>query len=875
LANPVLFKHHGCVARARDVAEESSDAVRVFLSMEAADLTMISTFKATESLLTDLLNRQPPTSDVDQILMDFCCELAVLFAIFDDEAPADTARALAAAFQETCVEDIFATKPTRMQSFFSKMTPRMPMSARSMVTVTGRTPRMLLSARSNIPRESTPEQPIETTPETTESPPVQSRLWSLVFGTAATQTSAEKAPEPPAQPAIEPEQPEQAPVHDQPPKPLSQHELLVERGEKAKAAYKATKKRVALEALEPLQRAQGVSVREKQALLSKAADARDRFGIASIHLLIGVVAVLVALGPVRFLGTPAAVVFFIALVVYAAVDFLRISEAPTFKASVFYFCRATFYILSGLVMIILLASFKVYNPKNNAELEGRGTFLPVPPQYDLAKIGGQNVYVAIIFGIMHINLMTLILLPLPVAYGLQASFVKWFPFLRFWVPQTPLWLHRTLGYIIIFGLSSVGALWTIFQGAECFTRQTIQACEAFDPETLAGIDVYVLRFHIVWPLGFFFIPLMIYSRYPGPLSGTRTTGSKSASSSAPVLLGAAPDQGKAKDVASVPKADQSSGKQGTASEGSGNCRSRFLAFLYEFVILSVAWLIVISGMIHVIIQRFVVFFPFWFLVAIPLLAHTLIQIRSALASVCGERYGLRKGAELVDFVRKSWWEIAFASHVFAFSIMAFWALYYRYEVFYPMLITWGLYFSDRAWLLFKAYANPTYILVDEGHSSYVVNQGVGASAEPSHVRLLLKKPKGFSYKAGQWCHIAMPSGGKYWGVPDNVLPFLQWHAFSIASKESDEFLEFNIAAFSSGDLLQDQDEVWASKGERASFVRIARRGRWIDWLCPHRVPYFGQDSGKKSSGKAGSASARRAAARSGLSGPTTGGTAGQ
>jgi hypothetical protein len=240
LANPVLFKHHGCVVRARDVAEESSDAVRIFLSMESADLTMISTFKNTESLLTDLLNRQPPTGDVEQILMDFCCELAVLFAIFDDDAPADTARALAAAFQETCVEDIFAAKPTRMQSFLSKMTPRMPMSARSMVTVTGRTPRMPMSARSSIPLESTPEQPIETTPEPTESPPVQSRLWSLVFGSATTQSTAEKAPEPPTQPSIEPEQ---APDRDQPPKPLSRHELLVERGDKAKAAYKATKKK--------------------------------------------------------------------------------------------------------------------------------------------------------------------------------------------------------------------------------------------------------------------------------------------------------------------------------------------------------------------------------------------------------------------------------------------------------------------------------------------------------------------------------------------------------------------------------------------------------------------------------------------------------
>jgi hypothetical protein len=510
LANPVLFKYHECIVRARDVAEESADAVRVFLSMDGADLTMISTFKGTESILTGLLNRQPSTDDVEKVLMDFSCELAVLYAIFDDEAPADTAKALAAAFQESFVEDIFVSKPTKMQSFLSKMTPRMPMTARSIMSVTGRTPRM--SARGNIPLESTPEQPIEASPKPMESPPVQSRLWSLVFGTATARTEAQKAPEPP-EPPVEPELP---PVQSEPPKPLSQHELLVEKAQKAKAAYKATKKRAALEALEPLQKTQGVSIRDKQALLAKAADARDRFGIASIHLLIGLVAVLVALGPVRFLGTPAAGIYFIAVVVYAGVDFLRISEAPTFKASVFYFCRATFYIVGGLVMIILLASFKVYNPKNNAELEGRGTFLPVPPQYDLAKISGQNIYVAIIFGIMHINLMTLILLPLPVAYGLQASFVKWFPFLRFWVPQTPLWLHRTLGYIIIFGLSSVGALWTIFQGAECFSRQTIQACEAFDPETLAGIDVYVLRFHIVWPLGFFFHPLDDLFAVPWP-----------------------------------------------------------------------------------------------------------------------------------------------------------------------------------------------------------------------------------------------------------------------------------------------------------------------------------------------------------------------
>jgi len=50
----------------------------------------------------------------------------------------------------------------------------------------------------------------------------------------------------------------------------------------------------------------------------------------------------------------------------------------------------------------------------------------------------------------------------------------------------------------------------------------------------------------------------------------------------------------------------------------------------------------------------------------------------------------------------------------------------------------------------------------------------------------------------------------------------------------------------------------ASKGEGANFVKIARRGKWIDWLCPHRVPYFGQEASNKSTGKAsgGSVSAR-------------------
>merc|ERR1719189_620659 len=63
-------------------------------------------------------------------------------------------------------------------------------------------------------------------------------------------------------------------------------------------------------------------------------------------------------------------------------------------------------------------------------------------------------------------------------------------------------------------------IWLVFQGNECYINQNIQSCEAFEPQLAAGIDVYVLRFHIVWPLMFFFIPLMIWGRYPEAWEGS-------------------------------------------------------------------------------------------------------------------------------------------------------------------------------------------------------------------------------------------------------------------------------------------------------------------------------------------------------------------
>jgi len=170
--------------------------------------------------------------------------------------------------------------------------------------------------------------------------------------------------------------------------------------------------------------------------------------------------------------------------------------------------------------------------------------------------------------------------------------------------------------------------------------------------------------------------------------------------------------------------------------------------------------------------------------------------------------------------------------------MAFFAVFYRLEVFYPMFLTWGLYFIDRLLFLYRAYAHKVNIIVGEGTSSYVVNCGEGDKAEPSHVRLVLEKPPGFKYKAGQWCQLALPQCGAYWGSPSMCLPFMQWHAFSIASKPTDDYLEFHIGVHIAQRMFGPNQKVIAAKGEGENVVRVSRKGKLLDWFCPHRVPYF-------------------------------------
>jgi hypothetical protein len=382
----------------------------------------------------------------------------------------------------------------------------------------------------------------------------------------------------------------------------------------------------------------------------------------------------------------------------------------------------------GLVVAIFLSVSGGRPVESNSEIENRFTFLPVPPQYSLETINSQKLYVGIIYGIMHANLAILCALPVPISYGIQALLVQAIPRLRFLVPQSAVWWHRLLGYMLVGGLSVTGMIWFIFQGNECYINQNIQSCEAFEPQLAAGIDVYVLRFHIVWPLMFFFIPLMIWGRYPESWEGAKPKAKQALEAnkemrkppSNPQNVDALPSSSWKKQMGgntasakstqvmeeshqgkstSHARTTSNGGSASVANTGAGTC---VFGFLYRRLLDVVPLMVVLAGCHHVLIENFNIFFPFWFVDLILLSLHTFFQMRSFVASLIGECCCLQRNDEMTEFFRRSWWEAAYSAHVFAFTTMSFFAVFYRLEVFYPIFLTWGLYFVDRMLFLYRA-----------------------------------------------------------------------------------------------------------------------------------------------------------------------------
>jgi len=226
-------------------------------------------------------------------------------------------------------------------------------------------------------------------------------------------------------------------------------------------------------------------------------------GIGSTRALIGMMAVLLVGGPVRFMGHFIAFLFCVCVLLHLTFEVSCFSTQASllgkWKSLQRSWFRLVFPVLLAAVAWAVTHGGHLAVPTTVGELQGIGTFLPVPPQYvagvnEKQRIGELGVaddavlvevdgirsfYIAVIFGIMHGNLLVLCLLPLPVCYALQAELVAFSPRLRCFVPKDPVWLHRTLGYILIFGLAFTAVWWVAFQGFGCFV---LEAGAAPSPE---------------------------------------------------------------------------------------------------------------------------------------------------------------------------------------------------------------------------------------------------------------------------------------------------------------------------------------------------------------------------------------------------------
>jgi len=573
--------------------------------------------------------------------------------------------------------------------------------------------------------------------------------------------------------------------------------------------------------LEPTLVACGVCIRSTCGPLSLAVKLDDKYGLDDCSALLTAVALWLAVGPVRFVGKIPALLAVIALVGAFVLEVFVNREKKDLGSHAWplRFSRLAVPLILGLGLILPVL-IDLGPSQTNAELESRHTFLPVPPQYQLGLVS-QDVYVSTIFGIMHANLFILCLLPLPLCFSLQATILQINPDVRFWLPRRPVWVHRQLGYVLLAGLLAAALIWLTFQGAACLFSGKAQTCLAFAPGNQLGKDVFVLRFHIVWPVSFFFLPLMMFDHCPissaasaGPPLKAEAAACCADNGAASVGVHAAVEE----KAQLLGVADGAAAKPPLAGSP-WDWRGLFAATPLTD---SCLFLAALSGCCLVLHNGSLI--PLWPAVA------TLLAL-----TTCAR---LRHRGEWPDFLRRFWRETACSCHAFAFSVVMAAALYYRLQVFWPTLLPWGCYIADR-WLAFRSgFRNTSHILVGQHRtSSYAVskqNANTGL-VEPSHVRLVVAKPPGFTFREGQWVYLALPWRSAHpW-----CAPLLRWHPFSIASAEHDDYLEFHIRVHSAPNIAAGSDANMNVTSDGTAFAKMNRPGRWLEWLFPHRVPCMG------------------------------------
>ena len=135
-----------------------------------------------------------------------------------------------------------------------------------------------------------------------------------------------------------------------------------------------------------------------------------------------------------------------------------------------------------------------------------------------------------------------------------------------------------------------------------------------------------------------------------------------------------------------------------------------------------------------------------------------------------------------SWIRAYWFEIAFYSHILmAYGILIL-ALIARFEVFWPMLLSWSIYFFDRIretlWRPQRMQLTEKQIYCRKGETPNSIHLH-WRFLPSTNCRLSSASPK-FAVSAGQWVYVLIPE------IDWN------WHPFSVSSETTDNELELHI-----------------------------------------------------------------------------------
>lgn len=444
---------------------------------------------------------------------------------------------------------------------------------------------------------------------------------------------------------------------------------------------------------------------------------------------------------------------------------------------------------------------------------------------------GHEDFLLTMRGIMNFVLVIFTLLPLTICRSIHNFIVGKLPFMRFLVPSNTVSLHQCLVYAAMAGVVSAAMVWLVGMGRQCFRESNSEACSAFMPSgSTSGFDVYVLRFLIVWPCLFFLLPLG-YVKFTD-IADNRTL----------------------EDMKEINEPEDPKPVQ------VGDRIEKLIVFIYMKLIDISLLVIPFAGTI--LSFRLKLHFYLWHLTYLSVLLKMFIKFRQwihdSFPACCMEAFEIRRADLISDVVERFWWEFTYSLHVIASVVMLTFALLLRFEVFYPLAVTWSIYGVDLLIGVFSSYRNTTLIRAGtivstrgginaallggrvEG-TSYVVNGHKRGESMPTHARVVMQRPLDFEYKAGQWIHIAFSDGGSHWCMPFLMRPFQQWHAFYIASCEyQEDVIELFVQIPWGKGLVAPEVRVGPCFDE--NYVKVVRCSHLSDWFFPHFVPKFGQES---------------------------------